>query len=105
MLSRCELPSASSPGTSVSPSVLTAKITMSTMIGTRIRRSTRKIPVEGRRTSTGDESLTGQRRWKETVSTTSSTTETMFANNAPPDSETTAAVVCASSPPEAISEP
>ena len=33
-----------------------------------------------------------QRRWNDTVSTTSSTTDTMFAISAPPDRETTLAV-------------
>ena len=45
---RSGLPAASSPGISDSPSTLTAKITIRTISGIRIRRRTRKTPADDR---------------------------------------------------------
>ena len=119
-------PSASWPGISVSPSVLTAKMTIRTISGARMRRRTRKIVAEAwvadaigtrrrrhrplrallvwpsnsrvQKTSSGLPMRRPQRRWNDTVSTTSSTTDTMLATSAPPDSDTTLAVASRVSP-------
>ena len=104
----------------VRPSTLTAKMTMRTISGVRIRRSTRKIDAEAwaaeeaarrmvarcgrgsssRRSiriqkSSSGFAMTPHPRWKDTVSTTSSTTETMLASSAPAERETTLAVQAA----------
>ena len=104
----------------------TAKITIRTMSGARIRRMTRKIvadawvadavgtrqrrvrrsdcssPVNSRYQNTSSGLPTAflpvQRRWNDTVSTTSSTTDTMLASSAPPESDTTLAVASRVSP-------
>ena len=103
----------------VRPNTLTAKMTIRTISGVRMRRRIRKTVAEAceadaaatrstaRRScrSSSPSSICFQKvsrglpmtasdhpRWKETVSTTSSTTETMLASSAPPDRETTLAV-------------
>ena len=104
-------PAASCPGMRLSPSTLTAKIRISVISGTRIRRSTRKIGAEAwtpdparaasRPRPVPGALVTAVRRYErrnELVSTTSSTSETMLAISAPPDSETMLAVAPAVRP-------
>src|SRR5688500_11126826 len=107
----------------VSPSTLTAKMTIRTISGARIRRRIRKTVADAfaadaaatrtdallarrsswsvlnrrvQKASSGlPTTVSDQPRWNDTVSMTSRTTETMLASSAPPDSDTTLAVQAA----------